>query len=60
VDKFILTVRGGKRRGLLVNSFSLCAHRYRAVARFKAQSGKKANLRPKLRTPCRHRKRRSR
>jgi hypothetical protein len=53
VSKFILTVRGGKK-GLLVNSRSLCGQKgkIRAVARFKAQNGKKANMRPKLRTPC--------
>jgi hypothetical protein len=52
VSKFILTVRGGKKRGLLVNSTNLCARKYRVIARFKAHNGKKANLRPKLRTPC--------
>jgi hypothetical protein len=62
VSKFILTVRGGKH-GLLVNSRDLCAHRYRAIARFKAQNGKHANMRPKLRAPCkgkRHRRHRGR
>ena len=58
VSKFMLTVRGGKRRGLLVNSSNLCARRYKVVARFRAQNGKKANQRPKLRAPCRHRHRR--
>lgn len=57
VSKFTLIVRGGKRRGLLVNSTSLCARKYRVVAKFKGQNGKKANQRPKLRTPC-HRHRR--
>jgi hypothetical protein len=52
VSKFMLTVRGGKKRGLLVNTTSLCARKYKAIARFKAHNGKKANLRPKLRTPC--------
>ncbi|MGH2974521.1 MAG: hypothetical protein ACRDLL_06605 [Solirubrobacterales bacterium] len=56
VSKFILTVRGGKR-GLLVNSRNLCAHRYRALARFRGQNGKHANMRPKLRAPCKHAKR---
>ncbi len=58
VSKFILTVRGGKRRGLLVNSRNLCTHRYKAVARFRGQNGKHANVRPKLRAPCRHKKHR--
>jgi len=52
VSKFMLTVRGGKKRGLLVNSTSLCAKKYKVIARFTGQNGKKANQRPKLRTPC--------
>jgi hypothetical protein len=57
VSKFTITVRGGKK-GLLVNSRNLClakggkAPRIRAIAKFKAHNGKKANLRPRLRTPC--------
>jgi hypothetical protein len=56
VSKFMLTVRGGKK-GLLVNSRNLCggkgkASKIRAIARFKAHNGKKANLRPRLGTPC--------
>jgi hypothetical protein len=59
VSKFMLTVRGGKKRGLLVNSTNLCAKKYKVIARFTGQNGKKANQRPKLRTPCKkkHRKR---
>ncbi|HEX3325262.1 MAG TPA: hypothetical protein VHR65_09075 [Solirubrobacterales bacterium] len=56
VSKFILTVRGGKH-GLLVNSRNLCAHKYKVLARFTAQNGKKANQRPKLRAPCNKRRR---
>jgi hypothetical protein len=57
VSRFMLTMRGGKK-GLLVNSRNLCkgkgkgAPKIRAIARFKAQNGKKRNMRPKLRTPC--------
>ncbi len=51
VSRFILTVRGGKR-GLLVNSSNLCQVRPKAIVRITAQNGKKANSRPKLRTPC--------
>ena len=51
VSKFILTVPGGKK-GLLDNSRNLCQKRAEAIARFKGQNGKKANQRPKLRTPC--------
>jgi hypothetical protein len=55
VSKFVLTVRGGKKRGLLVNSSNLCARKYKVIARFTGQNGKKANQRPKLRTPCKKR-----
>jgi hypothetical protein len=54
VSKFIVTVRGGKKRGLLVNSSNLCAKKYKVIARFTGQNGKHANQRPKLRTPCKH------
>jgi hypothetical protein len=57
VSKFILTVRGGKKRGLLVNSTNLCAKKYKVIARFTGQNGKKANQRPKLRTPCKKHRR---
>jgi hypothetical protein len=56
VSKFVLTIRGGKKRGLLVNSSNLCAKRYKVIARFTGQNGKKANQRPKLRTPCKKHK----
>jgi hypothetical protein len=52
VSKFLLTVKGGKKRGLLVNSTNLCARKYKVIARFKGHNGKKRNMRPKLRTPC--------
>lgn len=53
VSKFILTLPGGKK-GLLENSRNLCGgKRARAIVRFKAQNGKKANRRTKLRAPCR-------
>jgi hypothetical protein len=52
VSKLILTLRGGKK-GLLVNSSNQCARkRQRAIVRFKAQNGKKLNLKPRLRAPC--------
>jgi hypothetical protein len=51
VSKFSLTVRGG-RKGLLENSTDLCARKYKVIAKFTAQNGKKANQKPKLRAPC--------
>ena len=57
VSKFVLTMRGGKKgKGLLVNSRNLCARKYKVIARFKGQNGKKANQRPKLRAPCKKKK----
>lgn len=55
VSKFTLTVRGGKH-GLLENSTNLCARKYKVIAKFKGQNGKKANQKPKLRTPCKSKK----
>jgi hypothetical protein len=55
VSKFTLTVRGGKR-GLLENSTNLCARKYKVIAKFTGQNGKKANQKPKLRTPCKKHK----
>jgi hypothetical protein len=68
VSKFVLALRGGPK-GLLVNSRNLCPKHgkgqkgkgpkpLRALARFKAQNGKKRNLRPKLRTSCTRRRHR--
>ena len=51
VTKFVLTLPGGKK-GLLVNSRNLCAKPVKAIIRIKGQNGKKANSKPKLRTPC--------
>ncbi len=60
VSKFVLVVRGGKK-GLLTNSVSLCGKgapkKMRALARFKGQNGKRANQRPKVRRPCKAKKR---
>ncbi|HEX6782319.1 MAG TPA: hypothetical protein VF125_09860 [Solirubrobacterales bacterium] len=56
VTKFVLTLPGGKK-GLLVNSTNLCAKPVKAFIRIKAQNGRKANSRPKLRTPCKGQKR---
>jgi len=56
VTKFVLTLPGGKK-GLLVNSTNLCAKPVKAIIRIKAQNGKKANKKPKLKTPCKRKKR---
>ncbi|HEX3042996.1 MAG TPA: hypothetical protein VHP56_12990 [Solirubrobacterales bacterium] len=58
VTKFVLTLPGGKK-GLLVNSRSLCAKPVRAIIKIKAQNGRKRNSKPKLRTPCNGKKKHS-
>lgn len=55
VTKFVMILPGGKK-GLLVNSRSLCAKPVKAIIRLKGQNGKKANSKPKLRTPCKKKK----
>jgi hypothetical protein len=49
VSKFILTMQGGKKKGLLVNSTNVCRERHRATARFVGQNGRPYNFRPVLR-----------
>lgn len=55
VTKFVMTLPGGKK-GLLINSRNLCAKPVKAIIRIKGQNGKKANRKPKLRTPCKKKK----
>jgi hypothetical protein len=59
VSRFVLQMQGGKK-GLLVNSRDLCKSVNRASATFTAQSGKVAQLRPKLKSACGKRKRHAR
>lgn len=51
VNRFVLDMRGGKR-GLLQNSTSLCSSTHRVTAKFDAQNGKTAALRPILSSVC--------
>jgi hypothetical protein len=51
VTKFILSMQGGKK-GLLVNSRNLCAHTYRATAKFDGQNGKVHDFRPEMKNDC--------
>jgi hypothetical protein len=52
VTKFVLEMQGGKK-GLLVNSRNICAHRNRATVRMDGQNGKSYDSRPLLRDSCR-------
>jgi len=51
VSKFVLTMQGAEK-GLLVNSTNICKGEHRATARFDAQNGKTADLKPPLRAKC--------
>jgi hypothetical protein len=55
VSKFTVTLPGGKH-GLLVASRNLCQKPIRAITRFKAQNGKKANRHPRVKAPCKGKK----
>jgi hypothetical protein len=52
VDRFTLTLVGGRKKGLLENSRNLCASTNRATAKFTGQNGKKITLRPPLQASC--------
>ncbi len=51
VSTFTLRMQGGKK-GLLVNSRNLCVRVSKATARFTAQNGRSASLRPVLKNAC--------
>jgi hypothetical protein len=59
VNEFALRMAGGKK-GLIQNSTNLCAKRYRAIVKFKAQNGLRRTVRPPVAASCgthRHRSR---
>jgi hypothetical protein len=51
VSSFTLNMQGGKK-GLLVNSRDICKSTARATAKFTAQNGRTAELRPELQNSC--------
>jgi hypothetical protein len=52
VSRFVLQMKGGKKYSLLENSENLCAKPQKASARFVAQNGRVAQLRPKIAVQC--------
>ncbi|MEX0973682.1 MAG: hypothetical protein WDZ46_10565 [Solirubrobacterales bacterium] len=48
VSRFVLTLKGGKRKGLLVNSRNICRGTNRAIVRMRAHNGRQHNFRPAL------------
>ncbi len=56
VTQFTLDLAGGKK-GLLENSVNLCSKPLRAIANFTGQNGKIHNVRPRVKTACKQKKR---
>jgi len=52
ISKVVLSMRGGKRKGLIENSTNICARKNRAIARFSAQNGRAKSFRPVLHAQC--------
>jgi hypothetical protein len=52
VDKFVLTMRGG-RKGLLENSTNLCKGTHRAIVKLDAHNGKVRDFNPAVKADCR-------
>ncbi|MGC1165789.1 MAG: hypothetical protein WA862_06750 [Solirubrobacterales bacterium] len=52
VSKFTMTIFGGKKRGILVNSEELCRSKARGAARFVGQNNGVHTLSPKLSVKC--------
>ena len=44
-------MKGGKK-GLIVNSRNICAHTYKATAKFDGQNGKAHDFKTKLKADC--------
>jgi hypothetical protein len=55
VSRFELSMKGGKKYGLLENSENLCAKARSASARLIAQSGRQRDLSPRMRVSCKRR-----
>lgn len=60
VSRFVLEMKGGKKYGLLENSENICAKPQHANARFVAQNGLAAQLRPEIGNSCKKKDKRAR
>lgn len=56
ITRFVLTMKGGRKYGLLENSVDICARPQRLDARFDAQNGKEKALRTRISRSCGHAK----
>lgn len=52
VSRFVLTMKGGPKYGLLENSENICKKKQRATARFVAQNGIVKTFRPRIANSC--------
>jgi hypothetical protein len=52
VSRFVLSMKGGKKYGLLVNSENICSKPQKATAAFTAQNGKALTLKPLISNSC--------
>jgi hypothetical protein len=52
VSRFVLEMKGGAKKGLLVNSENICSKAQKASVRFVAQNGKALDLRPTIANSC--------
>jgi hypothetical protein len=58
VSRFVLTIRGGKKKGLLVNTQNLCARKQFAKLDLSAQNGKRVTKKKlKVRRTCKKKRR---
>lgn len=59
ISQFVLSLKGGRKKGLLVNSANLCAQVNRATVKISAQNGASTASRPAVANSCKRRKKRS-
>jgi hypothetical protein len=52
VSSVVVTLEGGRKKGLFENSEELCLHTNRATAKFTGQNGKKITLHPVMQASC--------
>lgn len=52
VSKFVLEMKGGKKRGLLENSEDICRKENKATVKFVAQNGRVSQGKASIATSC--------
>lgn len=59
VTSFTLDLSGGRKKGVIVNSANLCAHKRHLIVKLSAQNGKTADSEPLIKTGCKAQARRA-